>query len=163
VSVAPDLIEPVRAWRVWQAVEQNEQLYLLSPFYKTRWPSGEPLHATCRRWKPWSRNRHDAPNETCRCGIYAAALETVVAYLSPFPRRREWPVLGRVLLWGDAIECTDGWRAACAYPESLFVLATPNRNRREAVRVGKELERYDVPVELVDRWRARELPSALAA
>jgi hypothetical protein len=163
VNDAPDLFEPVRAWRVWQAVEQSEQLYLMSPFYRTRWLPREPMQATCRRWRPWDRSRHGAPHESCRCGIYAADLETVVAYVHPCPRRREWPVLGRVLLWGQAIECTDGWRAACAYPEALYVPATLMGDRRDAVRIGMKLERYGVPVELVDRWRPRDLARTLAA
>ena len=72
-------------------------------------------------------------------------------------------MLGRVLLWGDAIECTEGWRAASAYPEALFVPASLAGATTDAATVGRRLERYGVPVELLDRWRPRDLARTLAA
>jgi hypothetical protein len=30
-------------------------------------------------------------------------------------------VIGRVMLWGEVVECEHGWHAACAYPAHLYV------------------------------------------
>ena len=163
---APDFIEPVRGWRIWQAVRRRNELYLKSLFFRVPWPSREPLEATCHMWRPpWRRQPvHGAPAETCRCGIYAADLGTVVEYLSPYPPRGEWPVIGRVLLWGSVVECTDGWRASSAYPEALYVPASPTRSRSDAAAVAEGLvRRYEVPVELIEPWRPKDVARTIAA
>lgn len=164
MNQAPDFIEPVRAWRLWHAVERSDELHLQSLFYRIRWPALEPLEAECRAWRPpWRRHRsHTAPSEACRCGIYAADLETVIQYLPPYPPRTECPILGRVFLWGSVVECREGWRASHAYPESLYVPSTATRGREHAARVAARLERYGVAVELLDLWCPRGVAWALS-
>jgi hypothetical protein len=58
---------------------------------------------------------HAAPDEDCRCGIYAAATARQAAASVTVPARpREdivHRVIGRVSLWGTVVECERGWRA----------------------------------------------------
>jgi hypothetical protein len=123
---------------------------------------------------------HAAPDEGCRCGIYAAATATQAAASLTVPARpREeiiHHVIGRVSLWGTVVACERGWRAECAYPASLAVPAllpqTPkrrilHRRRRSRGRLAAEiasaLRAYGVPVELVACETVGELASALEA
>jgi hypothetical protein len=57
------------------------------------------------------------------------------------------PVLGEVALWGNVVECTQGWRASHAYPRRLFVVA--DGRRPKAARLMAGLERYGVPVDVI--------------
>jgi hypothetical protein len=123
---------------------------------------------------------HAAPDEGCRCGIYAAATATQAAASLTVPARpREeiiHHVIGRVSLWGTVVACERGWRAECAYPASLAVPAllpqTPKRRilhrrrrsrGRPAAEIASALRAYGVPVELVACETVGELASALEA
>jgi hypothetical protein len=62
--------------------------------------------------------RHQAPLESCCCGIHAAKdLETLRAFLS------SGPIVGEVYLWGKVIPGENGYRAQYAYPKSLRLVA----------------------------------------
>ena len=64
--------------------------------------------------------------------------------------RRQRPVVGRVLLWGDVHEHERGWRASLAYPERLYVFgASGGRDDSGAERLSTGLGRYGVPVEVL--------------
>jgi hypothetical protein len=167
LSRAPDYVHPIAAWRAWFVVTDGEALRLSSFVYPTLWPPRRELVATCRHrpfslLRPWRRRPppgHGAPEETCRCGIYGAAepelaaayLEDRLLHAEPF----QWPILhrviGRVSLWGSVVECHDGWRASCAYPERLFV---PCLNEAQeicdATGFARELTSYRVPIELLE-------------
>jgi hypothetical protein len=163
---APDYFEPAIGWRVWHAVERHGDVELMSVFHKTRWPPNEPFTAACRVWKPpWRRRRpsHDAPDDVCPCGIYAAPLETAVRYIAPRPPRGRWPVVGYVLLWGVVVESDGGWRASHAYPDRLYVPTMRRRGWDRACRVAAGLEAYGVPVEVVDAASHDEIVERLSA
>jgi len=114
---APDYAEALIGWRVWCVVETAEGLRLASVIHDELWPLGTELVARCQ-----SERHHDAPVETCACGIYAAREPaTVLSYL----RGRDEPntigrVLGRVALWGRVVEHEHGWRASRALPLELY-------------------------------------------
>jgi hypothetical protein len=166
VIAAPDYFEPVIGWRVWNAVERHGELELTSVFHKTRWPRNEPFTAACEVWRPPWRRRgpsHDAPDDSCPCGIYAASLETAIRYIAPRPPRARWPVVGHVLLWGVVVECTDGWRASRAYPDRLYVPTMTRRGWGHACRVAAGLEPYGVPVEVIDAASQDEIVERLSA
>ena len=163
---APDLIEPLEAWRVWRVVEREGELLLASIVKSTVWPVAEPLVARCLGPQPFlewlqRRPRHEAPSVRCECGIYATALERSGEYLSdslPLARAR---VLGRVALWGTVLECERGYRASYAYPLELYVAAdASDDDRLPPAEVARRLAPYRVPVRLVDAER-RTMPTAL--
>jgi hypothetical protein len=150
VSVAPDYVEPVVGWRMWYAVDDGSGTFLSSVIHRTLWPANEPLAAVCRRFRipfwPFSRGRHDAPTSDCTCGIHAATMATMRAYLpDTFSRSDAIPVVGRVALWGYVHEYERGWRASLAYPERLYVPVAELGTKR-AARVVDDLCRYAVPV-----------------
>jgi hypothetical protein len=124
---------------------------------------------------------HDAPDEGCRCGIYAAssAAQAAASVTDPVGGRDGivHHVIGRVSLWGTVVECQHGWRAERAYPASLAVPAPlpqapkrhilrPRRQRshfRPAAEVARALREYGVPVELVACETLAELAARLEA
>ena len=130
-----------------------------------------------RRWVP----AHAAPDEGCRCGIYAAATAAQAAASVTDPARLRddivHHVIGRVSLWGTVVECEHGWRAERAYPASLVVPAplpqAPKRRMlrrrrqrsrsRPAAEIAHALCAYGVPVELVACETLGELAAALEA
>jgi hypothetical protein len=128
VNEAPDFVEPFNAWRVWKVVRRHGVYMLGSVVQRTLWPAGEALEADClRRRTLFARSRrkrrHDAPEASCECGIYGAALERVGQYVAEAPCRGVARVLGRVALWGTVIECERGFRASHAYPTRVYVPA----------------------------------------
>jgi hypothetical protein len=168
LASAPDYLEPTVAWRTWLVVEAEEGVRLSSVVYPTLWPPRRELVAACRHRRlslrrPWRRRStdHGAPEERCRCGIYgtvhagdaAGYLEGHVLVSEP----RRWPLLrraiGRVFLWGAVVECEDGWRAACAYPERLFVPVPAEEDElaSDAREVADGLAVYGVEVALLRR------------
>ena len=166
---APDFIEPFEAWRVWKVVRHNGQFSLGSVVQRTVWPAGEALVAQCLAGSRLSlllrrrKARHEAPDVGCRCGIYAAGLETVGQYAADAPFSGVSRVIGQVALWGTVVECERGYRASCAYPSRIYVPADagePWRIGWDEVALG--LCRYGVPVEPVGA-RAADATRYLAA
>jgi hypothetical protein len=170
---APDYIEPLRAWRSWLVVASEEGLRLSSVVHRTLWPVRCELVAVCRRrhLPRWLRGEHEhaCPAPGCQCGIYGARdIEQVLAYLEATPGearagRLLGRVLGRVLLWGEVIECNLGWRASHAYPERIY-LRSATRGSRGARQSGSPapLAAYAVPVELHAGKTLAELAEVLA-
>ena len=163
---APDQLDPVVGWRVWDVVELDGRLRLCSLTFWSVWLPGRPVLAACRR--PLVDRRagipdHDAPAASCTCGIYAStSAHGAVEFSRRFVRRRDTVhrVIGRVALWGTVVECESGWRASHAYPESLIVRAPTARgflagrlSRHQPVRPAEEiavaLAEYGTPVEIV--------------
>jgi hypothetical protein len=132
---APDYAAPLVGWRSWLAVWVEGRVRLCSPIYSTLWPPRQATSAVCRatgRWPVPGAAEHAAPQERCRCGIYAsdspltAAALVSSAHLREPEYRVEQPVFGRVSLRGSVVECEHGFRAACAYPAALYVPALPD-------------------------------------
>src|SRR5690349_6292656 len=125
LALAPDYVEPVRAWRLWEVEPLDAAPRLRSLYRFSFWPVGAPLEARCeaQRLRLPRRPRHAAPSETCTCGIYGAPFELIrrkLAIDDGLPPGCLF-ALGTVWLWGDVLECERGWRAALAYPRHLFV------------------------------------------
>jgi hypothetical protein len=70
-ATAPDLIEPVVAYREWLYDPEGEGL--VSPHVKEPWHPGWML-ARCRPYPyyyaPKNRDHHPAPEPACMCGLY---------------------------------------------------------------------------------------------
>jgi len=167
-ALAPDFAEPLEAWRVWRVVGCHGELSLASVMRRTVWPAGEPLRAECLvpRAFGWLRRRpqHDAPEEACDCGIYAADLEEASRYLYDSLPDALARVVGQVSLWGVVVECERGLRASRAYPGSLYVSRGTSRDPDAVDDLAAGLERYGVPVEVLtdDRPTLARLLEALS-
>src|SRR3954467_447517 len=107
--------EPVVGWKIWRVEYGEERTRLRSDLNGSLWPPERPAVADCKKLL---RTRHEAPDPLCDCGIHAAkSLAAWRHYLTVGGDR----VFGRILLWGDRLEGTLGWRAATAYPLELYV------------------------------------------
>lgn len=176
---APDRVEPVVGWRVWDVVLLEGRPRLCSLAFWSIWLPGRRAEASCRRSLVEAglagMPPHEAPALRCTCGLYATRrLVEALAYSRGVRRRSDTAhrVLGKVSLWGSVIEGDGGWRASHAYPAAIYVPAA--RRRRvlggalanpaagvEEIALG--LAGYGVPVELVDASSERELVALLEA
>jgi hypothetical protein len=172
VSRAPDRIEPVQGWRVWDVVLLDGAPRLCSLAFWSLWLPGKTASATCRRTPlegvVAGLPPHDAPAEACRCGIYATVrAAATLEYSRAVGRRADTVhrVVGRVALWGTVIECEGGWRGSRGYPAAIFVPAVRRRRLRGGLsradapveEIAAGLDVYGVPVELLDASSDREL------
>jgi hypothetical protein len=113
----PDLISPIVGYRVW-----TWNTLGLKSLCGELWRPGQSLAARCRASAVVGRGRakddvHDAPDEGCTCGIYAA--KTLDHFRSAGYER--YGIHGEVYLWGTVVEHELGYRAQFAYPKN-FVL-----------------------------------------
>jgi hypothetical protein len=138
---APDLIEPLVAFRRWRALGGR----LRSPYLPVFWDE-RVLHAECeasrRPSEPGGDHQpHLAPHPDCSCGIYA--------YLEPdreFSMVDYRGVTGIVTLWGNIEVHADGMRAEHARVEALALYHRWSDRQKNAVwRIAEELG-----VDLVD-------------
>jgi hypothetical protein len=116
VTAAPDLVEPVVAFRAWRILDDR----LLSPYIPCRW-DGRVMHATCYPanrtltfGRGWLNTPHESPHRACRCGIYAYHRPGAQQYFGEW----EW-VEGIVTVWGRIEAHADGLRAEHARVEAL--------------------------------------------
>jgi hypothetical protein len=174
MSVAPDYLEPVVGWRVWLVVEEGGTFYLRSVVYEALWPPRHELVAHClhrsllRRFPGRAGAEHSPPFARCHCGIYASfEVEKAASYLDAIGRSEKLAVhrvIGKVSLWGEVLECEEGWRASRAHPAAIYV---PTRGRpyrlgvRAAAEIALALTDYGVPVELLDCGTPEEAVAAL--
>ena len=108
MTPAPDLAEPVVAFRAWRVVDGD----LLSPYIPCRW-DGPVMHAECfpaNRALLFGRGGlaepHTPPHPECRCGIYAYHRPGTQPYYGEFEC-----VEGIVSVWGRIEAHRDGLRA----------------------------------------------------
>jgi hypothetical protein len=117
-AAAPDLIEPVAAFRNWRVIDGA----LTSPYSGTTWD--EPvLCARCLRFPD-----HAAPDPSCDCGVSA--------YHEPQGRFATVDfrgVSGIVTLWGRVEVHADRLRAEFARVEALAVYSRWSERQRTAV------------------------------
>jgi hypothetical protein len=185
---APDYAAPLVGWRGWFVLLVEEELRLCSPVYPTVWLPRRATSAVCRaREGPAglpAPGEHPAPEESCRCGIYASDSPVTAASFISGPSlsgrgpgrsgsepRVQGPVFGRVSLWGRIVECDRGWRAARAYPALLCVPTLPggahplglqaDRPSLPPEAVARALGAYGVPVELIACETLRQAAEAL--
>ncbi len=173
MSAAPDLVEPVVGWRVWDVVDLDGELRLCSLSFWTIWLPGRETVAVCRRAlvdvERAGLPPHVAPAAGCTCGVYATRTAAqALAYARGFRLRGDalHRVVGRTRLWGDVVEAEGGWRGERAYPAALFVATAGGggprpgllpRPRRPAEQIALGLASYGVPVELLDARSQRDL------
>jgi len=124
------------------------------------WPTREPLIARCKYAEYNESNvnwltLHDAPDETCQCGIYA--------FNSPDNPELEDDAIAwaEVNLWGKILVAPHGYRAEFSYPKTIFIRDTGTKMVRYArERLEKE---YGVPAILVDIRERMPLSTQLDA
>jgi hypothetical protein len=140
---APDLIEPIVAFRSWRVVDGRLRSVYLPTFWAERQVTADCL---CAESPDADAPRtaaagHGVPDRGCTCGIYA--------YYQPdvnFPTVDYQGVTGIVSLWG-AIEVHDeGMRAQHARIEALALYSRWSTRQIDAVRAVAE----DLGVDLVD-------------
>ena len=115
-QAAPDLVEPVTAFRAWRIIDDR----LLSPYIPCRW-DGPVMHAVCYPAnrsltfaRGWLAAPHASPHPECKCGIYAYHRPGAQQYFGEW----EW-VEGIVTVWGRIEAHADGLRAEHARVEAL--------------------------------------------
>lgn len=115
-------LEPTIAWRCW-AIHVNEKrghIRLQSITHKLRWPPEVPFRAFClTKYKP--PDKHDAPDRTHKCGIYAVKTQEAAQQWIGNSARVKMMALGQVKLWGKIHKYERGYLAEYAYPESILV------------------------------------------
>jgi hypothetical protein len=161
LAPAPDYAEALCAWRLWAIEDVKGSVRLRSLYQRCIWPAGAAIAARChaRRFRVWRRSAHEAPVDTCSCGIYAVPEGRI---------RKLWRdselmpgfslVMGTVSLWGSVVECENGWRAGLAYPRELFVPCIAPRPYETAAALAE----YGVPVEVLDARTVRAALDAVA-
>jgi hypothetical protein len=176
---APDVLGPLVGWRVWHIRPTDEGWRLFSLHYAGEpWPVREPVVASClksryvRSTARIDHSRHTAPTKGCLCGIYVAreldqlrqyvvtaSQPALMARTSYYTHR----AIGLVHVWGNVVECSQGWRAARAYPARLWLpRRRPDGERVDAGSLADDLASYAVPVELLDAGNRYEIMSRLA-
>jgi hypothetical protein len=113
VTQAPDLLQPVIAFRAWRVVEGE----LVSPYLGQRWDDGTVV-ASCERARLDGRESaptaHAAPHRDCGCGIHAYFEPRCAVPDVDFRR-----VLGIVAVWGRLEVHPEGVRAEFARIQAL--------------------------------------------
>jgi hypothetical protein len=135
---APDLIEPVVAFRKWRVVDGRlrslyEPIFWLDPMQQ----------AECRahhRGNP----PHEAPQSGCSCGIYASHDPDY-----EFPTIDYRGVSGIVTAWGNLEVDADGIRAEWVQVEALSIYQHWAKRQRDAVLAVAESLGSDV-IDLYD-------------
>jgi hypothetical protein len=165
---APDLIEPLVAFKRWRAVGGR----LRSPYLPIFWDE-RTIHARCvasdhafdhasdHSSEPHAHPApHRAPHPDCSCGIYA--------YLEPdreFPMVDYRGVTGIVTLWGNVEVHADGMRAEHARVEALALYPHWCERQKNAVwRIAEQLGVDLIDLDRIDNCAERyggRLPAAL--
>jgi hypothetical protein len=130
---APDLIEPLVAFRSWR----TDGARLRSPYLTVHWDERD-LVARCRRQL---RGGHAPPDAHCGCGIHAYREPNLV-----FPTVDYRGVTGIVTLRGKVVVGTEGMRAERARIEALgFYARWSGRQIHAVAEIAERLE-----VDLID-------------
>ena len=117
---APDYLGPFLGYRLWRL---GLDCRLWSLAILTAWPEHDPLIARHFAPIPVPRLLHPrAPLLNCICGIYSFSSRE---YLEAGRARldREFPgplVTGEVLLWGQTVETSHGYRSMYAHVHRLY-------------------------------------------
>ena len=140
---APDLIEPVVAFRSWRVVEER----LRSVYLPVIWAERDMTAACMCSESPdadaprAAEPGHGVPDRGCTCGIYA--------YYEPdlnFPTVDYRGVAGIVTLWGSIELHEEGMRAEHARIEALALYSRWSVRQLDAVRAVAR----DLGVDIVD-------------
>ena len=177
---APDLLGPLRAWRVWSVEDTPDGWRLSSIHHRQIWEPETETEAWCYRSSGLAlanrvtHDRHLAPVAGCQCGIYgaddvSAAGEYLVrqhaSYESMYVAARyRHRVVGQIELWGRTLECARGYRATYGYPTRLWIpTQRPDGRSVDVAGIALDLVDYGVPVSLVDGGTRDEILKSVAA
>jgi hypothetical protein len=165
-EIAPDLIEPIVAYRCWR-YRLSADATTLMPFSDR---GGNDWEGSWRRWVVAScpSGMHRAPDERCACGFYALKSVDAVAFMitdlwsKTSALEPEGIVLGRVELAGKIVEHDQGYRAERARVAGLIPTTANGAITRSVaasldLRVGAELDTRAILEEsatLDDGWDA---------
>jgi hypothetical protein len=122
LATAPDLIEPIIAFRKWRVVDGR-----LRSLYEPVFWLEAMQHAECRSGTH-SGAPHEVPHSRCSCGIYASHEPDY-----RFPTVDYRGVSGIVSAWGAIEVHADGLRAEWVQVEALSVYSHWGRRQTEAV------------------------------
>jgi hypothetical protein len=132
---APDLVEPLAAYRKWRVVDGRlRSLYL--PVFWTE----AVQHAECRA-ADGGVPAHMAPGSGCSCGLYASHEPDL-----DFPTIDYRGVSGVVTAWGAIEVHADGVRAEYLRVQALCVYERWTTRQKDAVQGVAE----DLGVDLID-------------
>ena len=166
--------DPIVAWRTWRVAidfrrpkdekrhllpKLGDQFTLMSTNYALRWPQRRPMISHClpqlhNPYRSCNGLTHSRPGLKTSCGIYAfKERDSSERYFSG-----STVVFGQVLLWGQVIRFTEGYRAERAYPHALWLF--PRRMDMDYVeRIADGMrEAYGVETHTLLDWDARERP-----
>ncbi len=161
----PDYVEPVAGWRIWTVVMHEGDARLMSPVHFELWEPGAAFTAECEvrhrdRHRPWRvrRPRHQPPADGCTCGVYGLFAPGPLGHYFRWTvagPRVHYHVVGRVSLWGEVVEGTEGWRASHGYPAELWL---PQMDYHIAHGLGFDRVRDDLAAYGVTVNDCRETP-----
>ena len=128
---APDGL-PIAGYRAWRAVKDESGYWRLRSVTRdVMWPAENALRARCLPSDARSSGeRHRAPDEGCRCGVYGLAVAERPSIQAALAAVRAADgvglflsgatVLGLVQGYGEVVISERGWRAEFARVEALF-------------------------------------------
>lgn len=156
---APDLVEPVDAWRAWNprrefldTIDVGLPPYAHAVGYRLRpvggfrtadpvWYPRKRAEASCLGLRRVEQDQiHRAPEEGCFCGLWGFSSLARLLVM----RESASLVIGEVALWGKVIVTERGYRAQYGYPRRLIV----RENGERSPLMASELAIYGVPVEI---------------
>jgi len=118
----PDQIEVDIGWRAWGIdKDATTNPILKSINHPADWTPREPMQAVC------SKEDHEVPTSSCSCGLYTAR---TLPHLLSLPNKYHrydvessglFGVIGKVAVWGEVLECSQGWRSSLGYPSELYL------------------------------------------
>ena len=156
VSVVPDSIESIVAYRYWSVSEDGK---LLSPVASSaspvagfsEWPSRQRMEAICPDKKrvmvagqPTVIEREhppeQVPNAQCTCGIRGLEVTRaprwgiIMEHVDAVKTGIE--AIGRVSLWGKVISDSEAHRAQFAYPMDIILMSSRHSRMTFPVEAG---------------------------
>ena len=128
-STTPLLIPPdaIMAWKIFSTrnppglphdAPSSAATMLGSSYFPGNYRAGKPIVAACL-----AGTEHKAPDEACKCGIYASTdIADVLKFLNPgtISVLNNCHVVAKVALWGPMYPTKTGFRSRFAYPIELY-------------------------------------------
>lgn len=144
------MVDAIVAYRMWQPLVISGEVFLLSVYSTTRWPTDKPLRAACKC--AYRQRVPDTVDEVLKygksrkveihtCGIYAYNSPghcELLSYLSH-------TIVGEVLLWGTVHVHERGYRAEYAKVNAIYTRTTSHPSDH----MHNELAAYTYNVPLV--------------